>query len=92
MDCIMTQGAGARSRGATIRPEGPVTRPHDTASRATTRSASTQGQAALSRAWFGQGLVTIQKLYRGWGRPFMSQYGVVGMRYSTVTWQQCVVT
>ena len=46
MDCIMTQGAGACCRGATIRPGGPTTRPHDTASKATTRPARAQGSAA----------------------------------------------
>ena len=33
MDCIMTQGAGACCRWAIIRPEGPATLPHDTASK-----------------------------------------------------------
>ena len=56
MDCIVTQGAGACSRVAMIRPGGPATWSHDTANRATTRLACAQGRAAArARAWPGQG-------------------------------------
>ena len=43
MDCIVTQGAGACYKGATIWPGGLVTRPHDTASKAITRLGRAQG-------------------------------------------------
>ena len=42
----------------------------------TTRPASAQGRAAHAQAHgLARGELRYKKLYRGWGRPFVSQYG-----------------
>ena len=104
MDCIVTQGAGACSRGPrysqealrhgpTIRPRGPATRPHDTVSRATTRLACAPSERRMrSRMAWPWGESRYNSLYHGWGRPLVSRYSAARLRYSAATRKQRVAT
>ena len=56
MDCIVTKGAEACSRGATIWPRGLATRPYDTASKGRYMAGLRIGQAARASRCPGHGV------------------------------------
>ena len=86
MDCIVTQGTGASSKGATILPKGPTTQPHDTAAKGHDTAGLRAGASGAHACGWPDHRVSCDTKFVSWlGATFVSQYGTARLRYSVAT-------